>query len=70
MTRKANPVLEGGVVRGTWTRRGDEVTVAWLDDRPRPDAAIAREVERLAGILGRGRHRDLGGRTSTEAVRG
>lgn len=54
MTRKANPVLEGGVVRGTWTRRGDEVRVTWLDGRPRPVAAIAREVERLAGILGDG----------------
>lgn len=51
MTRKANPVLEGGVVRGTWTRRGDGISVTWLDDRPRPDAAIAAETERLAGIL-------------------
>ena len=33
MTRKANPVIVGGVVCGTWTRRGDELTVAWLDER-------------------------------------
>lgn len=53
MTRKANPVVVGGVVCGTWTREGDEVAVRWLDDRRRPDEAIGREAGRLAGILGR-----------------
>ena len=53
MTRKANPVVVGGVVCGTWARRGDELTVTWLGDRPRPDAAIAQEAARLGGILGR-----------------
>ncbi|MEO7236130.1 MAG: crosslink repair DNA glycosylase YcaQ family protein [Lapillicoccus sp.] len=52
MTRKANPVVVGGVVCGTWTRRGDELTVTWLDERPRPDRAIKEETERLAGLLG------------------
>jgi hypothetical protein len=53
MTRKANPVIAGGVVRGTWTRKGDELTVTWLDERPRPDGAIEREASRLADLLGR-----------------
>lgn len=51
VTRKANLVLAGGVVRGTWTARGGEVEVTWLDDSPRPDAAIAEEAERLAPLL-------------------
>jgi hypothetical protein len=53
MTRKANPVIAGGVVCGTWARRGDELTVTWLDERPRPDEAIQRESSRLADLLGR-----------------
>jgi len=53
MTRKANPVLVGGVVRGTWARRGDELSVSWLDGQPRPDAAIEEEAGRLGGLLGR-----------------
>ena len=52
MTRKANPVVVGGVVCGTWAHRGDELTVTWLDERPRPDRAIEEETERLAGLLG------------------
>jgi hypothetical protein len=53
MTRKANPVVVGGVVRGTWARKGDELTLTWLDEAPRPNVAIEEEVARLAGILGR-----------------
>ena len=53
MTRKANPVVVGGVVCGTWARKGDELTVTWLDEPPRPDRAIEREAGRLAEILGR-----------------
>ena len=53
ITRKANPVVVGGVVRGTWTRDGDAVAVTWLDERRRPDAAIGREAARLAEIVGR-----------------
>ena len=54
MTRKANPVVVGGVVCGTWARQGDELTVTWLADRLRPDEPIRQEAERLGTILGRG----------------
>ena len=53
MTRKANPVIVDGVVCGTWARKGEEITVTWLDERRRPDQAIEREAGRLAGILDR-----------------
>jgi hypothetical protein len=56
VTRKANLVTVGGVVCGTWTRKGDEVMVAWLGERPRPEAEVKQEVARLAGILGRDLH--------------
>ena len=53
MTRKANPVVLGGVVCGTWTRKSDDLTVTWLDERPTPDGAIEAEVSRLGEFLGR-----------------
>ena len=53
MTRKANPVVVGGVVSGTWARQGDDLTVTWLDERSRPDAALEQEAGRLADLLGR-----------------
>ena len=56
VTRKANPVIVGGVVCGTWARKDDELTVTWLDERPRPDEPIEQEAARLAGILGRDLH--------------
>ena len=59
ITRKANPVIVGGEVCGTWLRRGDELTVTWLDDRPRPEEKIEQETARLAGILGRALHLHL-----------
>ncbi|WP_091789258.1 DNA glycosylase AlkZ-like family protein [Pedococcus dokdonensis] len=52
MTRKANPVIRGGVVSGTWQRRGDELTVTWLAGGRRPIAAIEAEAQRLAPVLG------------------
>jgi hypothetical protein len=52
VTRKANLVIAGGVVCGTWARKGDELTVTWLDERRRPEEAIEQEAARLAGILG------------------
>jgi hypothetical protein len=64
MTRKANPVVVGGVVCGTWARRGDDLIVSWLDDRPAPLTALAEEAGRLAGILGR----DLRLHVSTEGL--
>ena len=59
MTRKANPVIVGGVVCGTWARKGDEVTVTWLDKRRRPEEAIERESGRLADLLARDLHLSL-----------
>jgi hypothetical protein len=53
ITRKANPVVVGGVVRGTWTRHGDDLTLAWCGEGHRPDEAIRREADRLADIVGR-----------------
>jgi hypothetical protein len=53
MTRKANPLIAGGVVRGTWSRKGDELTISWRDQRRPPEEAIEQEATRLAGILGR-----------------
>ncbi|WP_392542250.1 DNA glycosylase AlkZ-like family protein [Oryzobacter telluris] len=52
MTRKANPVLVGGVVSGTWARRGDELEVTWLAPGPRPDTALEEEAAHLAELLG------------------
>jgi hypothetical protein len=51
VTRKANLVIVGGVVCGTWTRKGDELTVTWLDEWRPPEEAIEQEAARLAGIL-------------------
>lgn len=53
MTRKANPVVVGGVVRGTWARKGDDLAVDWLDEAPRPDEALHQEAARCAALLGR-----------------
>ena len=52
MTRKANPVIVGGVVRATWKVRGGEVVVSGLDDDV-PQQALAQEVARISVILGR-----------------
>ena len=59
VTRKANPVIFGGVVCGTWARNGDELTVAWMDERRPPNKAIEREASRLADLLGRDLHLSL-----------
>jgi hypothetical protein len=56
VTRKASLVIVGGVVCGTWARKGDELTVTWLDERRRPEEAIEQEAARIAGILGRELH--------------
>jgi DNA-binding transcriptional ArsR family regulator len=52
MTRKANPVVVGGVVCGTWARTRDELTVTWLAKGHRPDDRLEQEAARLVGILG------------------
>jgi hypothetical protein len=56
VTRKANLVIVGGVVCGTWARKGDELRLVWLDESRRPEEAIEQEAARLAGILGRDLH--------------
>jgi len=59
MTRKANPLILGGQVCGTWARTGDQLLVTWLDERRPPKAAIEQEAIRLSGILGRDLHLTL-----------
>ncbi len=61
MTNKANPVVVGGVVRGTWSRKGEDLAVTWLDDRPPPKEAIGQEVARLAALLDLDLRLHLGG---------
>jgi hypothetical protein len=53
VTRKANPVIVGGVVSGTWKLQGEDVAVSWLDDDDVPHEALEAEVARLSMILGR-----------------
>jgi hypothetical protein len=53
ITRKANPVIFSGAVCGTWARKGDDLTVVWLDERRPADHAIEEEAARLGRILGR-----------------
>lgn len=53
VTRKANPVVVGGVVRGSWARKGDDLVVSWRGEGRRPLAELGAETDRLAGILGR-----------------
>ncbi len=53
VTRKANLLVVGGVVSGTWARRGDELAVSWHGPGSCPDAALAAEADRIAGLLGR-----------------
>lgn len=55
LTRKANPVIVGGVVRGTWAVKKDkkhEIAVTWLDEVQPGREAVKGEVQRLAAILG------------------
>jgi hypothetical protein len=52
VTRKANPVIVAGTVRGTWSRSRDDVTVTWTAAARPPRAAIEQETERLARIVG------------------
>lgn len=60
VTRKANPVTVGGVVRGTWTTKGDQLTLTWPDPTQKPPGkAIEEETSRLAEILGADLHTTL-----------
>jgi hypothetical protein len=54
VTRKANLIVAGGVVSGTWSLRAGEVRVTWFGENGKPPReAIAEEVVRLAAILDR-----------------
>jgi hypothetical protein len=54
VSRGANIVIVGGVLAGTWSVAEDQVAVAWFAEAAPPAReALAREVERLAAILGR-----------------
>ncbi len=53
VTRKANPLIVGGVVAGSWSRKDDELTITWQERRRAPREAIDQEAARLAAILGR-----------------
>ncbi|NHA68813.1 DNA glycosylase AlkZ-like family protein [Phycicoccus flavus] len=54
VTRKADLVVVGGVVRGTWAVRGGSLVVTWGPDGGRaPEDALAEQVERLSGLLDR-----------------
>jgi hypothetical protein len=52
ISRGANLVLVGGVVRGTWSQSDGEVEVTWSDAAP-ARAAVVEQVERLAMLLDR-----------------
>jgi hypothetical protein len=52
VSRRANIVIDGGVVSGTWTLTHDHVTVDWFaEGGPPRRTGLADEVERLASIL-------------------
>lgn len=53
VTGKANLVVAAGVVRGTWSAKGDEATVTWLGQPAPPREALEQEVAKLAAILDR-----------------
>jgi hypothetical protein len=49
-----NVVIVGGVVAGTWALKGDDMKIDWFKPRGAPTgAAVGKEVERIAKILGR-----------------
>jgi hypothetical protein len=54
VTRKANLVVRGGVVTGTWSTGRDEAVVRWFEENGKPPrGALEEEVARLSTILGR-----------------
>lgn len=55
VSRKANLVIAGGVVSGTWSLTDDQVVTAWFTEvgPPPPEGALAEEAGRLATILDR-----------------
>lgn len=54
VTRGANVVTVGGVVRGTWTLEGDGIAIDWFGESGSPpNAGLDDEVARLAALLDR-----------------
>jgi hypothetical protein len=54
VTRKANLVLAGGVVRGTWLAKAGEIGVTWFGENGKPPlSAVTDEVGRLSAFLDR-----------------
>lgn len=54
VTRKANLVIAGGVVSGTWSGKDDEVEVTWFEEHGAPPRdTLEEQVERLATTTGR-----------------
>jgi hypothetical protein len=53
VTRKANLVISGGVVSGTWSVKGGEVEVSWFRQNGAPPRkALEEQVDRLATMAG------------------
>jgi hypothetical protein len=53
VTRKANLVIAGGVVSGTWSRQSGEVEVTWFEGNgATPRKALEEQVDRLATMTG------------------
>jgi hypothetical protein len=53
VTRKANPVIAGGVVSGTWAAKRDRLVVTWLAGGRVPRQALTDETARVAALSGR-----------------
>ncbi len=54
VTRKANLVVAGGVVSGTWSVKGGDVKASWFGEQGKPPRkALEQEVARLATLLDR-----------------
>src|SRR5262249_40599029 len=54
VTRKANLVVAGGVVSGTWVARRDEGEVTWFHENGAPpEQALPEQVDKLAALIGR-----------------
>ncbi len=54
VTRKANLVVAGGVVSGTWLVQGGEMEVTWFQENSAPPRkALEQQVDRLATMTGR-----------------
>jgi Winged helix DNA-binding domain len=54
VTRKANLLVAGGVVRGTWVARAGEIAVTWFAENGKPPIDdVTAEVDRLSAFLDR-----------------